>query len=372
MTADRSGDEPALGGRDDDLSPMISSVQTRAIADARGAYVTGNLKALVSLMSKPQQRDFHIAMVRYAQSLARQMLAEPGAPPLPEAQSVLDAADRWLETPTRANGDALIAALETDSLITCSSFHDVPFYLSSALPGNGSESAPAVVLQRMLSVMVATPENAARMGMWGIGTREWESQRWLVEAAWQILHGRKPQPFNHTPSSGIERNYLSGRLDDLVQRMNALQRLRFRQALMRQLVRHIPPIPLRDQKLVQAWQALRDAAYEWSQQQSPDDSAIRAAAVRVDRIIDSKKTVPNPVGSGKLSRTFYKVSYATEVIRQATGWEAEKTAQIIAQELVGLGWAMEQVHERSALRWWQVEAAWAILHSEALPPLEGV
>jgi hypothetical protein len=41
-----TGNEPMLP-RDHDDSPMISSVQTRAIADARGAYLVGNLDAVI-------------------------------------------------------------------------------------------------------------------------------------------------------------------------------------------------------------------------------------------------------------------------------------------------------------------------------------
>jgi hypothetical protein len=65
-----TGDESMLPRDHDDAqgdaSPMISSVQTRAIADARGAYVVGNLKGLITAMSKVQQLRFKEALIQQA------------------------------------------------------------------------------------------------------------------------------------------------------------------------------------------------------------------------------------------------------------------------------------------------------------------
>src|SRR5688572_259845 len=61
-----TGDEPMLPNSSDN-SPMISSVLTRVIADARGAYLAGNLKALWDHMNPGQQ-------LRFRQELTRQAL----------------------------------------------------------------------------------------------------------------------------------------------------------------------------------------------------------------------------------------------------------------------------------------------------------
>src|SRR5687768_15441507 len=63
MTTDNS---PQLGGQSDDLSPMISSVQTRVIADARGAYLAGNFKALIEMLGEEQRRVFRSAITGQA------------------------------------------------------------------------------------------------------------------------------------------------------------------------------------------------------------------------------------------------------------------------------------------------------------------
>src|SRR5688572_14559890 len=74
MTADRSDDSPALGGRSDDNAPMISSVLTHVIVSARGAYAARNLDALIEFMTAEQRKQFRHAIVEQAYALAHQVL----------------------------------------------------------------------------------------------------------------------------------------------------------------------------------------------------------------------------------------------------------------------------------------------------------
>lgn len=49
-----SSDRPALTGDE----PVLSGVNSRVLADRRGAYLAGNLRALLGMMSDRQYRDF--------------------------------------------------------------------------------------------------------------------------------------------------------------------------------------------------------------------------------------------------------------------------------------------------------------------------
>jgi hypothetical protein len=81
MTAGLSGDEPMLPQPGDDASPMISGRGTKVIADARGAYLAGNLKALVEAMNEDQQLRFRQALVRLGiWKTDQRVLFEAGTP----------------------------------------------------------------------------------------------------------------------------------------------------------------------------------------------------------------------------------------------------------------------------------------------------
>jgi hypothetical protein len=53
-----TGDEPMLPQPTDDNAPMISGRGTKVIADARGAYLAGNLIALIDQMDNTEWRQF--------------------------------------------------------------------------------------------------------------------------------------------------------------------------------------------------------------------------------------------------------------------------------------------------------------------------
>src|SRR5574341_1089452 len=94
-----SGDEPCLGGLSADLSPMISSVHTRALADLRGAYLAGNLDALLEAMTEPQQRRFQQAVIGQALARASGVLLSEGEGVEREAPGLVA---RWLADPEGA------------------------------------------------------------------------------------------------------------------------------------------------------------------------------------------------------------------------------------------------------------------------------
>jgi hypothetical protein len=64
-----TGDEPMLPRPTDDNAPMISGRGTKVIADARGAYLAGNLRALVEQMDVPQLMAMRLALIGHAEWL---------------------------------------------------------------------------------------------------------------------------------------------------------------------------------------------------------------------------------------------------------------------------------------------------------------
>src|SRR5688500_20166348 len=97
MTPDDNS--PALGGRSDDNAPMISSVQTRVIVSARGAYTVGNLDALVGHMSAEQRLAYKRAIIRQILGVFKAEIAER-ASTSPALHDLLADMDRWLDEPT--------------------------------------------------------------------------------------------------------------------------------------------------------------------------------------------------------------------------------------------------------------------------------
>src|SRR5207247_1391707 len=64
-----------------DLSPMISGRGTQIIVDARGAYLAGNLRALIRLLDAPRQLRFRRALLRQALSYADRFFTfQPDSP----------------------------------------------------------------------------------------------------------------------------------------------------------------------------------------------------------------------------------------------------------------------------------------------------
>src|SRR5688572_29488015 len=69
-----TGDEPMLPQPGDDNAPMISGRGTKVIADARGAYLAGNLEALIDAMTEDQQQRFRLAIWSEAFNILRALL----------------------------------------------------------------------------------------------------------------------------------------------------------------------------------------------------------------------------------------------------------------------------------------------------------
>lgn len=197
------GGQPPL---DTAHAPMISSVQTRALADARGAYLAGNLDALLARMGEAQQQRFHQAVVR--QALA---CVERYADRLPREQPIahcLAAIRRWLAEPSPQHADLVRTSYDAVHRL----FHrdpmrhvdwrewkrralDVPInalvYLSFAvISRRDAPHSALIVARRVAEADIPSGDEADRQAARSVAQRE--ARRWQIEAAWAILQHRDP------------------------------------------------------------------------------------------------------------------------------------------------------------------------------------
>src|SRR5688572_14201444 len=94
---------PMLSQPSDDNAPMISGRGTKIIADARGAYIAGNLRAIIGQMDDSKQ-------LRFRQVVIGQMLAQIRSVYSPTGtilQTIL-VIERWVQQPTDPNHEAVI------------------------------------------------------------------------------------------------------------------------------------------------------------------------------------------------------------------------------------------------------------------------
>jgi hypothetical protein len=194
MTAERSRNEPMLP-RDQDDAPMISSVQTRIIADARGAYLAGNLRALTAKMDADQQMRFRQALMRQGIAIAESLFRyEDGMPEVP----ALEALRQWAEHGTPYEPPDTYDILASDPEAIYAAPHT---YLS--LQAQVTLMLPRVIVEPDLVEAAAWALSAIdlrRMSMHRTqGPREDAlierltlAKQWQIDAAWAIVQRRDP------------------------------------------------------------------------------------------------------------------------------------------------------------------------------------
>lgn len=178
-----SGDEPMLPQPADDNAPMISGRGTRIIADARGAYLAGNLRALVEHMDEYQNRRLKQRVVQQLIFLIESSeFAE-----LPLLCSYLQAVQSWVNNPTEEVAAAisdLTIGLHTLAPSPCVSAVGFLIRLAASNPyslimANGCYASIAGHKASIASLAILTNPFG----------------RWQVEAAWAILQGKEPPTF---------------------------------------------------------------------------------------------------------------------------------------------------------------------------------
>jgi hypothetical protein len=193
-----TGDEPMLPHPADDNAPMISGRGTKIIADARGAYLAGNLHALIEHMDEMKQSSYRQFLQDEAIKILNRVLiavglndqiehpflqtlnivvTERSSQQFPEIYDLL-----WDWQPleqVKILGEAIalfISIFETRTLLGVSS--DWYFLIGSA--------ANTLHLNQV---------NDQFLSRFTFGQGEADLRQWQLDAAWSILQGKEPPPF---------------------------------------------------------------------------------------------------------------------------------------------------------------------------------
>jgi hypothetical protein len=219
-----TGDEPMLPQPSDDNAPMISGRGTKVIADARGAYLAGNLDALIERMDEQQQLRFRQALVQYGLILANSLLA------FDEDNNLLTAiecAQQWLANPIHTPPQIVLRRLlELGSITPAGDRHFYPQYEIAGYTYSTENGAVAVALSiaitlyEVMSDYIAKriPKNAAFMtmichqpslldldqekGAWSRAYNEIMNPiiQWQLDAVWAILLDDQLPSFPELPT----------------------------------------------------------------------------------------------------------------------------------------------------------------------------
>lgn len=204
MTTD---DEPMLSQPADNSTPMISGRATKIITDTRGAYLAGNLDALIDQMSDQQKQRFHHALTQQALWAARQTLVEGDT----EAKlAAVDWIERWLANPIPENSGGALPALLAEAIEDHPIDEDVTRWCWAwLLTGKAILCAARLiqpdVIERGLSgwikrsvthatdavVEAAIITHRAQYRIYKAAAKQ-AAHHWQLEAAWAILQGKEP------------------------------------------------------------------------------------------------------------------------------------------------------------------------------------
>jgi hypothetical protein len=193
-----TGSEPMLP-RPSDNAPMISSVQTRAIADARGAYLAGNLRALADKMDADQQMRFRQALMRQGIAIAESLFRyEAGMPEVPALEVLRDWAEHGtpFEPPDTfdllgTDPDAIYAAPHTYLSLQAQITLMLPRVVTEPdLVEAAAWALAAIDLRRMSMYRTRGPRDDAMI------ERLTVAKQWQIDAAWAIVQRRDVPAFS--------------------------------------------------------------------------------------------------------------------------------------------------------------------------------
>lgn len=217
-----TGDEPALSQSDPDNAPMISGRGTKIIADARGAYLAGNLRALTELMTSEQVQRYRTVVLDEAIAVMRAFLSTLGLTD-PSAHPALSALARLMAAPDSTSvGETLSCFFHPER---------VPEHHAAMLASTVSDDTIATVagtIMPFVSMIRSTTPLGFEQSMWvvlamagqrlrerGYLTEYWWAgmnittqqvhahvQRWLIDAAWAVLIGKPIPSFDDTSRFG--------------------------------------------------------------------------------------------------------------------------------------------------------------------------
>jgi hypothetical protein len=209
MTAGRSDDEPMLSQPNDDNAPMISGRGTKVIADARGAYLAGNLKALIEQLDEVQRLRFRQIILFKMFAVMEEWLALQGNNPYTTAFEHLRS------EPNLENAQSLVQLLvDTEAVRYASAPVGSPWthftysadthwslLIEIASPA-ASESIDGIFLGGLDLIIWSAGEILRSQGytdnyLASLSSTQIHTMvdQWQLEVAWFILQGKVPPPF---------------------------------------------------------------------------------------------------------------------------------------------------------------------------------
>jgi hypothetical protein len=371
-----TGDEPALGGHGDDNAPMISSVQTRVIVSARGAYMTGNQRALVRLMTEPQVAAFKHAIIQNLwdsiNPVERIRNADILIDELTEAASLVQ---QWLDQPTDTQVRQIHRAMGSDAI------DNYDHWLGDLLLATASTSIFDTCKLAVTAVLLNEDESSgSNIALQSI------LKQWQLDTAWAILREQKAPTYPSTDQQTIRhvltdlpRMHREKNFDALVQAFTVEQSHQFRRVILSLALDHI------EKMLPQT--TFQTIGEEWSKVISgwlPDPSMPDEEAV--EELNQTMRASYLRLYLDRTYRAFRELIIAFEAVRSANPPRAATSfndamnciATIVAYHHTVTSpyplyhAALEAIYQRVKYRvqTWQLDAAWAILHDQPIPPLE--
>jgi hypothetical protein len=377
MTTDNS---PALGGRSDDNAPMISSVLTRVIADARGAYLARNLDALIGLMDPAQKLQFNHTVVQLSFDYVLPVItdmpdSERNYPELLEAMNIVR---QWLQQPDEALLQGLVSLFREDDFVLLYSYNETSAHslLEGMCDPYGYGNAS---MQHALGGIICAQKCTYAQYNYA-HDREIAARldQWCLELAWSLIQNKKLPPpplidedtlrdlFCDRPRMFAEEN-----LAALIFSMEPDQRARYLYTI------RIQGFKKAEFAVSQASHSGQDRKWLSTIEQwldtldTPSDSDISDLLAEIRST--HRKDPPHRVLL-TLVRDFEltKLSDAEPVFRTCLAMEVAGEYAAHSDKLIARSSNSEELVKaaRDKVRRWQLDAAWAILHDDPIPPME--
>jgi hypothetical protein len=360
-------DSPSLGGHSpDDNAPMISSVLTHAIADARGAYLAGNLDALIGHMSTEQRIRFRQLLLEMALYFLEGVPDDERDEPY--RSRALDAAQAYLAAATPEAASAAVQAARRVHHVGEGPWHDPQYVLDDFSLGivhilDSTLLASAYTVRRT-SIAAHFTNSLTGAALYSIFKQR------QIEAAWHLLQRREHSLARPVMQAEIDAAladaallYRDHHLLPLSRLMSVAQQMRFKQAVVHQALDSAEAL-WQSQEIDADVRALLDAARRWLH--IPDADSQESARTLTARLPDHRRV---PIRSTTRPDEGYRAAYyAARAAAQPDPHEAARQAI----NAIYPGGIPEGPHFNglSTGRQWMLDAAWAILHDQDPPPIK--
>lgn len=196
--SERTDDSPMLLQPDDASAPMIGGRGAKVLVEARGAYLSGNLRALMDHLDPSHRERLHVRMVEQAIWHARQ--AVPAEAWHPSIQPIIDASNHALEIASKwlvdgnpqASYDMIevLSAAEIVSTTNCVTSYGMMFAFLSCTLLTSSIDDMIFWIERSIGCALYYRHKSRHLSEDEYQIAKQAASHWQVETAWAIMHQR--------------------------------------------------------------------------------------------------------------------------------------------------------------------------------------